>query len=115
MNKPFAFRTLAAAVSLALAHNAFAAGAPKPATQVRADIPTQYKWDFSPIYPSWDAWEAGMKETEAKMDTFAAMKGTLPRDELALLGSDIECIEAVAIHVPGLNAERHLVIMKATT
>ena len=77
MNLPFALRTLAAAVSLALAHHAFAANAPKPATQVRADIPAQYKWDFSPIYPTWAAWEAGMKETEAKMDAFAAMKGTL--------------------------------------
>ena len=85
MNKPFVFRTLAAAVSLALAHNAFAASAPKPATQVRADIPAQYRWDFSPIYPSWEAWEAGMKETETKMDAFAAMKGTLKNGPPALL------------------------------
>ncbi len=85
MNKPHAFRTLAAAVSLALAHNAFAASAPKPATQVRADIPTQYKWDFSPIYPTWEAWEAGMKETEAKMDAFAKLKGTLKNGPTALL------------------------------
>ena len=85
MNKPFVFRTLVAAVSLALAHSALAASAPKPATQVRADIPAQYRWDFSPIYPSWEAWEAGMKETEAKMDAFAALKGTLKNGPTALL------------------------------
>ncbi len=85
MNKPFALHSLAAAVSLTLAQHALAASAPKPATQVRADIPAQYIWDFSPIYPSWQAWEAGMKETEAKMDAFAAMKGTLKNGPAALL------------------------------
>ena len=34
-----------------------AAGA-KPETRVRAEIPAQYRWDFSDIYPSWEAWEA---------------------------------------------------------
>ena len=85
MNKPFVFRSLAAAVSLALAHHALAASAPKPATQIRAEIPAQYRWDFSPIYPSWEAWEAGMKETETKMDAFAALKGTLKNGPAALL------------------------------
>ena len=43
----------------------------------RAEIPAEFRWDFSAIYPSWDAWEAGMKDMDAKMDAFAAMKGTL--------------------------------------
>lgn len=57
----------------------------KPDTRNRAEIPAQYKWDFSPIYSSWDAWEAGMKEMEAKMDAFAALKGTLSRGPEAVL------------------------------
>jgi len=49
----------------------------KPETQNRAEIPVQYRWDFSAIYPSWDAWETGMKDMQVKMEAFAAMKGTL--------------------------------------
>ena len=57
----------------------------KPAIRDRAAIAPEFKWDFSPIYPSWDAWEAGMKETKAKMDAFAALKGTLKGGPDALL------------------------------
>lgn len=57
----------------------------KPETRNRAEIPAQYKWDFTAIYPSWDAWEAGMKEMEAKMDAFAALKGSLAQGPAAVL------------------------------
>jgi len=57
----------------------------KPATRDRAAIAPEFKWDFSPIYPSWEAWEAGMAEMEAKMDAFAALKGTLKDGPQALL------------------------------
>ena len=72
---------IAAAVSCAIAGSALA----KPETRTRAEIPAQYRWDFTPIYASWDAWEAGMKETEAKMDGFAARKGTLKNGPAAVL------------------------------
>ncbi|MET0261516.1 MAG: oligoendopeptidase F [Rariglobus sp.] len=49
----------------------------KPATRNRAEIDAGFKWDFAPIYADWNAWEQGMKDMEAKMDTFAALKGTL--------------------------------------
>ena len=49
----------------------------KPATRNRAEIPAEFRWDFSAIYPSWAAWEAGMKELDASMDAFVALKGTL--------------------------------------
>ncbi|ATC64977.1 oligoendopeptidase F [Nibricoccus aquaticus] len=49
----------------------------KPETRNRAEIPAEYKWDFTPIYASWEAWEAGIKDMEAKMDAFPALKGTL--------------------------------------
>ena len=53
------------------------ADATKPATRNRADIPAQYRWDFAAIYPNWEAWEAGMRELETRMDAFAALKGSL--------------------------------------
>ena len=57
----------------------------KPDTRVRSEIPAKYRWDFSAIYPSWEAWEAGMKEMEAKMEAFAALKGTLASGPAAVL------------------------------
>jgi oligoendopeptidase F len=63
-------------VSLALMTASVSA---KPETRNRAEIPAEYKWDFSPIYPSWEAWEAGIKDMEAKMDAFPALKGTLSK------------------------------------
>jgi oligoendopeptidase F len=49
----------------------------KPTTRNRAEIPAEFRWDFAPIYPSWEAWEAGLKEMSVKMDAYAALKGTL--------------------------------------
>ena len=51
----------------------------------RADIPAEYKWDFSAIYPSWEAWEAGIADMEKKMDAFARLKGTLKRGPAQVL------------------------------
>lgn len=59
--------------------------AAKPTSQVRAEIPAQYRWDFAPIYANWEAWEAGMKDMEARMDAFAKMKGSLAKGPDALL------------------------------
>ncbi|HRE80339.1 MAG TPA: oligoendopeptidase F [Opitutaceae bacterium] len=49
----------------------------KPETRNRAEIPAQYRWDFTAIYADWAAWDAAMKDMEGKMDAFAALKGTL--------------------------------------
>lgn len=57
----------------------------KPDTRNRAEIPAQYKWDYTPIFASWEAWEAGMKQMQAKMDEYAALKGTLAKGPDALL------------------------------
>ena len=57
----------------------------KPETRNRAEIPEQYRWDFTPIYADWEAWDAGMKEMEAKMDEFAALKGSLASGPAAVL------------------------------
>ncbi len=57
----------------------------KPTTRNRAEIASDYKWDFSAIYPDWAAWEQGMKDMQAKMDAFTALKGTLKDGPAAIL------------------------------
>ena len=69
------------AIALALAIPAAA----QTTQRKRADIPAEYKWDFSAIYPSWEAWEAGIAQMETKMEAFAQMKGTLNRGPAQLL------------------------------
>jgi oligoendopeptidase F len=93
------FKPSAPIAALALACAAFASFAPcaaraqpaatatstAPAMRQRADIPAEYRWDFSAIYKDWPAWEAGMAEMERRMDAFAQLKGTLAQGPQALL------------------------------
>ena len=78
-------RLIRSGLSICLAAVGVSAQAAQPASRNRAEIPAQYRWDFSAIYPSWDAWEAGMKDLEAKMDAFAALKGSLAKGPAELL------------------------------
>ena len=71
--------------SLATAAIASPSSGPRP----RAEIPAEYKWDFSAIYPNWEAWEKAMKETEVKMEAYAARKGTLGSGPQALLAASL--------------------------
>jgi oligoendopeptidase F len=101
---------IATTVQLMFATGAAAASAPKPTTQVRAEIPAQYRWDFSPIYPNWEAWEAAMKDIEATMDAFAARKGTLKNGPTALLSAyqaydDIGMLEYRVYRYPQLQRD----------
>jgi len=41
-----------------------------------------------------------------------AMKGVLPEEEMSALPPSIEVVAAPALHVPGIDAERHLVVMR---
>ncbi len=61
------------------------AHAQRPDTQVRTQIPAEFRWDFSAVYPSWEAWEQGLQSMEAKMDNFAARKGSLASGAAAVL------------------------------
>jgi oligoendopeptidase F len=72
---------LLCAMSLVTALSATA----RPETRQRAEIPVEYKWDFTPIFANWDAWEEGLKQMQVKMDAFAALKGTLAQGPEALL------------------------------
>jgi oligoendopeptidase F len=57
----------------------------RPATRVRAEIPAEFRWDFSAIYPDWAAWEADMLRIEALMNGFGQLKGTLKNGPDALV------------------------------
>ncbi|MEI8031095.1 MAG: oligoendopeptidase F [Comamonadaceae bacterium] len=73
------------AVSFTLVGSAMAAGSNKPATQNRAEISPEFQWDFTPIYLSWGAWEAGMLEINSKIDAFVKLKGSLKDGPEAVL------------------------------
>ncbi len=84
--------------------------AAKPTTRVRAEIPAAYQWDFSKIYPSWDAWAADIKVMEAKMDDYAALKGSLAQGPEAvlhayLLGDEIGMLQYKVYRYPQLQLD----------
>ena len=41
-----------------------------------------------------------------------AMKGKFPRDEIAALPADVALVESVRLDVPGVAAQRHLIVME---
>ena len=41
------------------------------------------------------------------------MKGVRPDDEIAALPADIVVDQIIPLHVPGVDAERHLILLKA--
>ncbi len=82
MKPTFIASAITAALALAVAGNAVAA---KPQTRNRAEIPAEYRWDFTPIYPNWDAFEGGLKDLDAKIAAFAKLQGTLKGGANAVL------------------------------
>jgi oligoendopeptidase F len=57
----------------------------RPSTRVRAEIPAEFRWDFSAIYPGWPAWETDMQRMEALMAQFIKLQGSLKGGPAALL------------------------------
>jgi oligoendopeptidase F len=41
----------------------------------RDEIPQQYKWDLTKIYPNWEAWEADIEKIEPLLQKIEALKG----------------------------------------
>lgn len=76
---------LFASLALAGAVPVQAADGTKPITQIRPEISSEFRWDFSPIYANWAAWENGMKEIDQKIEAFGKRKGTLKRGPVAIL------------------------------
>jgi oligoendopeptidase F len=51
----------------------------------RADIPVEYTWNLADIYPDWETWEADRAVLDARIDEYAALKGTLAQGPSQLL------------------------------
>ncbi len=64
-------------MTLLLTLLACTAGWTAPNTLVRDSIPDQYKWDLSPIYPDWEAWDADLATASALVDEFAGYQGSM--------------------------------------
>ena len=47
-----------------------------PALRDRREIPERFKWDLTPIFPDWQAWQAAYDELDGKIAEFAARRGT---------------------------------------
>src|SRR6266480_7680483 len=60
-----------------MTHAMTEAAAEAPRVRTREEIPEYFTWKLSDIYPDWDAWEAGLKDFEAKLSGYAELKGTL--------------------------------------
>ena len=43
----------------------------------RTDIAPEFTWNLDDIFPSWEAWDEARKGLEARIDEYAALKGTL--------------------------------------
>ena len=78
-------KALAATLCTLIAFMPASSIAAKPSTRNRAEIPAEFRWDFSAIYPSWAAWDAAMLDMEARMDAFAKLKGSLAQGPAAVL------------------------------
>lgn len=51
-------------------------------------------------------WQLATEQTH-----WLAMKGKYPQDELIALPAKVEVLEIIRLHVPGIDGERHLVVM----
>ncbi|RME95957.1 MAG: oligoendopeptidase F [Verrucomicrobia bacterium] len=54
-------------------------------TPPRSEIPEQYRWDLSVMYPSDEAWQQHYQELEGRIAELAGLKGTLGNGPEALL------------------------------
>ena len=67
----------ALAITLLLFQSAQSLAEPESESLDSQANPDAYQWDFSMIYASWEAWEAGMAEMNGKVSEYVALKGTL--------------------------------------
>lgn len=77
--------TLVALLVLGLAATAMAGA--KPDTRVRVEIPEEYTWDLSHIYPNWEAWEKDLAALIELMEQYQAFKGTLAQGPEQILAA----------------------------
>jgi len=59
----------------------------KPQTRVRSEIPDEYRWDLSSIFPTWQAWDDAFVSLESLIAAFAARRGSLASGPDTMLGA----------------------------
>jgi oligoendopeptidase F len=79
----------------------------KPESRDRAEIPEEYTWDLSQIYPDWNAWETGLGQLQELMDSYQGLKGTLSEGpqrilEASLLSDELGQLAYRVYQYPGL-------------
>lgn len=79
----------------------------KPSTLNRNEIPSEYKWDLSHIYPDWESWEKDIQVMQNVMKEYSDLKGKigLSADNLAqafILSEKMGTIIAKINYYPGL-------------
>ncbi|MBN2236445.1 MAG: oligoendopeptidase F [Bacteroidales bacterium] len=57
----------------------------KPKTLIREEIEPKYKWDFTHIFPNWDAWEIDFEKLKQEVESFKTLKGSLGKSASDLL------------------------------
>lgn len=62
----------------------------KPDTLNRDEIPAEYKWDLSDIYPDWEAWERDMGRIETMVEEYLALQGTLAQGPDRILEASVK-------------------------
>jgi oligoendopeptidase F len=60
------------------------------APRSRHEVPLDERWNLADIYPSWDAWEEGFQDLQARVKAYAQRRGTLGTSADSLL----EALEA---------------------
>ncbi|MDE2440015.1 MAG: 16S rRNA (guanine(527)-N(7))-methyltransferase RsmG [Betaproteobacteria bacterium] len=77
------------------------------------ELPGQYAQISSRAFAEIGLFVSLTRHLLAPGGRWLAMKGVRPDDELKSLPTDIAVEEIIPLTVPGLNAERHLIILKA--
>jgi 16S rRNA (guanine527-N7)-methyltransferase len=75
--------------------------------------PRPYDVVISRAYSTLGTFVRQTRQLLAPEGVWVAMKGGLPRDEMAALPADVGVAATTALQIPGLVGERHLVTMKA--
>jgi len=94
-------------IMIAIAVSAVFSAWARPETLVRSEIPVEYKWDLSHIYPDWDAWEKDIVIMQKLMNEYSDLKGKigLSAENLAkafTLSEEMGAVIAKINYYPGL-------------
>ncbi|TCB99316.1 16S rRNA (guanine(527)-N(7))-methyltransferase RsmG [Kosakonia quasisacchari] len=79
------------------------------------DFPAEPPFDgvISRAFASLNDMVSWCRHLPGKEGRFYALKGLMPKEEIALLPADLSVETIVKLHVPHLDGERHLVVVKA--